>query len=380
MNIVDKVKEYQKARLVRKQNQIFQNEYCKKAVLSYPPRHITIGISSACNNKCLFCSYHGKDAAGVSNASGLPYMLSLEDFKRMVDMAKDAGVPRVHVCATGEPFLHPNILDMIDYVIEKYGKVTFQTNFWKKIFDEKGYLDEIVKRADHIACITTDILSSDPEEHEKIKNGASYEELLAQLAYISKRSNIPFNAVCILTRSNHDNIIGLVKDIHDKGIKNFELQVTNLLSYDYSEYTSSDNVYTSLDEDITAMLQELKKEGEKYGVRVLIPEPADKTETICPLLWEKFQTWPVKGCDKERYGENMILVACAAVIRGELNSLGYLFDYDNLMDAWNNEKLVRLRQDLLDGKYPSDFCRNCHLYHKEDGYYKQKVKKAQSND
>lgn len=269
---------------------------------------------------------------------------------------------------------------MIDYVIEKYGKVTFQTNFWKKLFDEKGYLDEIVKRADHIAYITTDILSADPEEHGKIKNGSSYEELLTQMAYISKHTNIPFNVVCILTKSNHDNIIGLVKDIHDKGIKNFELQVINLFSYDYSEYTSSENVYTSLDKDITSLLAELKKEGEKYGVHVLTPEPADKTEKLCPVLWQKIQNWPVKGCDKERYVENMIPMACAAVVRGELNSLGYLFDYDNIMDAWNNETLVRLRQDLLDGKYPSDFCKNCYKYHKEDGYYKQKVKRTECND
>ena len=60
---------------------------------------------------------------------------------------------------------------------------------------------------------------------------------------------------------------------------------------------------------------------------------------------------------------------------GELNSLGYLFDYDNIIDAWNNEKLVQIRKNLIRGIYPDENCKKCYLYHKKDGYYKQKVRK-----
>lgn len=98
MKIVNAIKMYQKARNEKKSKKIFQSEYCKKAILSYPPRHITIHVSSACNNKCLFCSYHGKDAAGVSNSAGFSFMLGLEDFKRIVDMAKRGGSSSPCVC------------------------------------------------------------------------------------------------------------------------------------------------------------------------------------------------------------------------------------------------------------------------------------------
>lgn len=66
----------------------------------------------------------------------------------------------------------------------------------------------------------------------------------------------------------------------------------------------------------------------------------------------------------------MIPMACAAVVNGKLNSLGYLFDYDNIMDAWNSPKLVEIRKNLLNGIYPSKYCKYCYLYDKEDGIYK----------
>lgn len=351
-------------------------KYKREVICSRPPKHITIGISSACNNKCLFCAYHGEDAKNKSKVYNLPFMLSMEDFKKIADMAYKGGIPHIHICATGEPFLNPHILDMIDYVIHLYGNVSFQTNFWKSLFQKFNYLDEIVKRKENISHITTDLLSSDPKEHEYIKNGSSYEETMEQLSFLGRNaSNIRITATVILTRSNYSNIPGIIPDLISKGVNNLHLEVTNLLSYDYSDFTSSDNVYTSDDHEITAMLEELVTMGKENGISVSVPQPADKTKDICPLFWNKIQTWPAKGCIKERYGENMIPSACAAVVLGELNSLGYLFDYDNIMDAWNNEKLVQIRKNLLKGIYPDEKCKKCCLYNKKDGYYKQKVKK-----
>ena len=178
----------------------------------------------------------------------------------------------------------------------------------------------------------------------------------------------------ILTRSNCRHFKGIIDEFLKRGIRNFQLNIGNLFSYDYSEFTSSENVYTSADTEITQMLLELVSYGKEKGITVTIPKPADITAKPCSVFWEKFQTWPVKGCPKERFGENMIPHACAAVVRGNLNSLGYIFDYDNIMDAWNSKKLVEIRSNLLKGIYPSEYCKNCYLCHLEETYYKRKVK------
>lgn len=348
-------------------------EYMKKAVLTYAPKSITIHITSGCPNKCRFCAFHGEDAKGNSKAYGLPFLMSYDDFVRIVDMANRGGVNRIHICGTGEPFTNPAILDMIDYVIKVHGKVSFQTCFYKKLFDMKGYLDEIVKRADKIEYITTDVCSGDPEEHEYIKQGSSYEELLNALEYIAKRCNVKIHPFLILTRSHHKNIKSIIDSFLERGITNFDLSIGNLFSYDYSEFTSSDNVYISTDYEISKLLNETVEYGKERGIAVSIPQPADKRTEMCNVFWHKLQAWPVQGCEQGRYGENMIPCSCAAVVRGDLNSLGYLFDYDSIMDAWNSPKLVEIRKNLLKGKYPSEYCKSCYCCAAKDSYYKQKV-------
>ena len=349
----------------------FKKEYLKESILHYPPKHITIGVTSACKNKCLFCSYHGEDFKETSNVYGLPFMLSLKDFKRMVDMAYKGGVAKVHVCGTGEPFANPEILNMLDYVIEKYGKVSFQTEFWKELFRKNNYLEEICKREKGIDSITTDIFSAEEKIHNKIKKGTSLIDLINDLKYISENSNIKLRINMILTHENSKRITDIIDLFLKNNIKNFVFDVCNLFSYEGSDFTSPNNVYVSQDKNIAEELQKVVSYGKEKGIEVSIPMPADKTKHMCGMFWEKFQTWPVKGCDERRYVENMTPVACAAVVNGNLKSLGYLFDYDNIMDAWNNPKLVEIRENLLNGIYPSEYCKKCYLYHKNDGIYKQ---------
>lgn len=343
-------------------------EYKKKSILSYPPLWITIGITSACKNHCLFCSYHGEDAKRNSNTYGLPFMLAYNDFIKIVDMAKESGVPDIHICGTGEPFYNPEIINMIDYVIQKYGEVSLQTEFCKDLFEKKKYLDELIKRERYITYISTDVLSSKAEEHDAIKKGASYKELLEIMDYIGRNSSLIIRIVVIITKQNYKNIQGIIDDFLKRNV-NLELLIVNLYSYDYSSYTSSDNVFTSKDLEIIKVLKDVEEYAKKRGIKIIIPRPADKEED-CYVFWREFQTWPVKGCDRERFAENMIPHACSAVVRGELNSIGYLFDYHTMIEAWNNKKLVQIRENMIKGIFPSDWCKRCYHYHKEDSIYR----------
>lgn len=334
-----------------------KKEFMKKSVLSYPPLWMTIGVTSACSHRCLFCAYHGEAAKNVSKVYGLGYMLKFNEYKRMVDMAYDGGVPRIHICGTGEPFYNPDILKMIDYTIFKYGEVSIQTDFCKELYDKNDFLNEIIKREGNISYIATDILSGIPSEHEKIKLGSSYESLMGSLEYIAKNSSIIIKVVIILTKQNYRGILEMMDELEKRKIV-YEMLIVNLLPYEYSSFTSRKNVYSVKDKEIIEYLQKVKDRARKTGVSIVIPEPSENEEE-CYVFWTEFQTWPVYGCNKERYVENMIPHACAAVVRGELNSLGYIFDYKNIMEAWNNTKLVEIRENMINGRYPDKWCEHC---------------------
>jgi 2-iminoacetate synthase ThiH len=77
----------------------YEQERSKQAVVSSPPRWVTLGIIGSCTNRCLFCSYHSKDARnGNSNIYNLKYTIPLEYFKKYIDPCHAGRVPHVHIC------------------------------------------------------------------------------------------------------------------------------------------------------------------------------------------------------------------------------------------------------------------------------------------
>lgn len=70
-------------------------------------KEISIEIIRKCPNRCLHCS-------SCSNENCLE-IISLDKFKEVVSGAKKLGL-RTVCFSGGEPFLHPNIVEMIDYV------------------------------------------------------------------------------------------------------------------------------------------------------------------------------------------------------------------------------------------------------------------------
>lgn len=336
----------------------------KIAKLPYPPRHVSIMITGACTNQCTFCCHHSIDSKNdpvSKHLYKLKFSMSYGDFCRIVDMAYAARVPHVHVVATGEPFLHKDIMKMIDYVIEKYGEVSFQSNFNKMIFEKNDYVDAIVERANYITGITTDILSSDPKKHEEIKKGSKYEDLLEIMQKINEKTDILFDVHLVLTKYNYKNMDKLVEDLHSRGI-NFRFSIVNLYPYNFNKFTSIDIVYRSNDVEMKKELDKVKNICKKLGVRVSIPEPFDTSRSKCTVFWSRLQTIPSWDIPKEKWIGNVIQGDCNAVVNGKMRSFGNLFDYDNLFDLWNGETLVKIRKDLIHNKYPDEECKNCQNY------------------
>jgi len=343
----------------------------KVAVLNYPPLWVTVGITGSCAFKCDFCCSHSPDSGAnekTSHQYKMPYTMSLYDFKRVVDMCYEAGVPRVHICAAGEPFLHPRILEFMDYEISVYSHLSLQTDFWKRLFEKKNFVDEIIKRGNAISSITTDIF---PEEmHEKIKKGSDFDYLLHCMEKISRKSDIIFDAHVILTKKTYKGLPELVCKLHRKNIR-FYLNIVNLFPLGFNEFTSMDNVYLSSDTNITDELRRLRHTAEELDVKVNIPKPLDKTSTskfTCPAFWQKVQLIPSKKLPKERWRGNTILQQCPATVIGDIFSVGNLFDFDNFMDFWNNDALVGIRKKIIAGEMPDEACRLCYLY--ADSKYK----------
>lgn len=80
-------------------------------------KNVYIEITKACNLKCKFCpsQYHSNHK-----------FLNLDEFKHIINEVKDF-TNGIYLHILGEPLLHPNLFEMIDYA-SKFVKVSLTTN------------------------------------------------------------------------------------------------------------------------------------------------------------------------------------------------------------------------------------------------------------
>lgn len=335
--------------------EIFAREAFKQAVVSYPPPSVTIGVNSHCMNRCAFCAYHSKDAKNRSRVYNVPFMVSPKRFKRMVDMCHQGGVPNIHLCATGEPFLHPQINELLEIMLDSCGYLSFQSSFPIDIMKRNKSLDRIIKWAPHIRKITTDIMSGDPVQHAEMKIGSDYYSILDILKRLSDLG-ICLESHFVLTKLNYTRIEELASTLISRGIK-CTLAIVNIHPYGFNEITDIRNAYYSKDIEIMSVLDRVVAQCIGSCVSVSVPKPFD-TARVCGSLWSRFQVWPVDITPENRRDENIVIGGCSAVVLGDMH-LGYFFDYGSIMDLWNNPYFVAYRTKMLNGEYPSMHCENC---------------------
>ncbi len=84
------------------------------------PPSLQLEPTNNCNLRCTVCS---RDT--VTRSHGF---MSYPLFKNIIDEASKIGVKRIHFYNHGEPFLHPQIIEMITYMKEKGMGLTLSTN------------------------------------------------------------------------------------------------------------------------------------------------------------------------------------------------------------------------------------------------------------
>ncbi len=339
----------------------FRLEKGRKSILSYPPRSLTLTIAGACTFRCVFCVNHCPDAQlkeTTRKLYKLPFKLSIDEFNKVLEWAHNGRIPNFHICSAGEPFLHKQIFNMIDSVIDKYGDVSFQTDFAEIVFDDGKYLDLILDRKKYIKYITTDLLSGDASVHNEMKKGSDLIKVLDYMQYLSSKSEIIFDVHHILTKKNYKNLYHLPRLLMKKNIK-FRIASVNLHPYGFNEWTSIDNVYNSNDVSIRNELDQFSSFCKKNKIAYSVPLPFDSISSKCGVFWSRIQIIPVKDLPKNRWKGNVIPGYCNACVNGGLNSIGNIFDHSTVMDFWNNETIVKIRKDLLRGKYPDKACESC---------------------
>jgi radical SAM protein with 4Fe4S-binding SPASM domain len=260
------------------------------------PLHIDIEASSACNLKCPMCP---RTQLAKENVAQYAKILDFELFKRIVDEAAQIGVYSMKLNWRGEPLMNPRIIDMIKYAKQKgFVDVLMNTN--------AVLLDENISRSIVEAGLDNLIYSFDSpykEAYEKIRIGANYEQVLANIRRFHEIRE-EMNSVSPLTRVQMVRMPENEESFHD---------FVNLFK-GIADIIASNEV----------------ADWETY-----VPVPND-TKFSCSQLWQRI--FVAANGD----------ITCCCMDFGLLSGMGNIKD-TTIQSAWNSDahkEILRKHKDL----------------------------------
>jgi len=148
------------------------------------PLGVYLHITSKCNLKCAYCDYGKLNCGGGID-------LSVADAFGLIDEMAAAGVMKLNITG-GEPLLHSNIGEIIDYAKKKKMFVVISTN---------GLL--ISDRLEALSSADVIMISFDgtKENHERLRGQNTYDKLIAAFENLRK-SKIAFWTSTTLNKYN----------------------------------------------------------------------------------------------------------------------------------------------------------------------------------
>ena len=150
----------------------------KKVNLGYPP-FLSIEPVSACNLRCPFCFQTDK------SFTRKPFMgmINLKFFKKVIDEANNIGVGAITLASRGEPTLHKQLGEMLEYASKK------ENIFEVKLNTNATFLSEKLCHIIFKNNITQLVISADhyiKEDFERLRKGANFEKIVSNVDMLYK--------------------------------------------------------------------------------------------------------------------------------------------------------------------------------------------------
>lgn len=167
----------------------------------YIPDRVQIEILKNCNLRCKHCYVPGTEA--IKN------IMSLDDIKSIIDKLDEWGIHILQISG-GEPFLHPDINEIIDYAYDK--------NFGIQVFTNATLLEKHIN-ASMVEKVMEFIISVDGNEeyHDKFRGKAgSFKKTLSSIKKIKELDgNIKISYSLVKDNEKYlEEVYSLMKEIN----------------------------------------------------------------------------------------------------------------------------------------------------------------------
>jgi MoaA/NifB/PqqE/SkfB family radical SAM enzyme len=144
------------------------------------PLMVVLSMSYVCNARCPQCPYTQSDIRETYEDA---LFMSQELFKKIADECGQYG-SYLRLSGGGEPLLHPQMLELIEYAKNAGARVGLITN-GSLLTPER--VDRLLKAGTDMIEVSVD--AADPETYGKIRIGLNFDRLVRHLRYAVKTRN-----------------------------------------------------------------------------------------------------------------------------------------------------------------------------------------------
>jgi MoaA/NifB/PqqE/SkfB family radical SAM enzyme len=261
-------------------------------IVSEAPIYLLIEPTSVCNLTCPMC-FQDDESFTTKSYMG---MMQLDMFKEAITQANKIGVKTITLASRGEPTLHPQLPEMLEFMKGKFLDIKLNTNGTK--------LNEKISRSiieNGVNEIVFSIDSGQKEIFEKLRYGAKFEKVLENVKnfvkiraeYEGSKTLMRISGVKILEEQDWENFVEFWGPF-----------------FDQAGWVPAENRWDTYNNSKSSLT------------------------TPCGYLWERMYLWfdgKVNPCD---------------VDYKSILSPGKFPD-KSLMELWNNQKYMEVRSKHL---------------------------------
>ncbi|MDD5012034.1 MAG: radical SAM protein [Candidatus Nanoarchaeia archaeon] len=320
------------------------------------PFKLKFESSSVCNLKCGMCPLN----SGLKRKQGF---LKFDNFKKVFDQIKPA---YLNLTGIGEPFLNPDIFDIIKYAKKNKAMVKFDTN--AMLLNEEN-ITKILETGVDVLSISID--GTTKKSYEQIRVGGNFDTVRQNVKRLVEERNkvnssTEVHMFFVLQAKNIQELPNFVKLADELGVNYVAGSFVVNLGDNKNEKNKIFDYKEKVDELVRETEEAVKNAKAKVSIEPLleyIKSSGSKEfyneDMPCFMPWYSvFITWDgwVNPCDFSCDNEIVF---------------GNVFEKP-FKEIWNNEKLKNFRIQLLNSRKEIPLCKNCGV---NESYIEDEFKK-----
>lgn len=329
------------------------------------PLRIHLEVNDLCNLKCPHCPRENPDIP--KNTGHLP----IEAVRNLAPWFGRASY--VGLAGNGEPFLHPDIMEILKIVIENGATPSVISNatLWKKL----GLVDQLAGIGPMLMMVSID--GGTKATFEKWRKRANFDEVRENLRLLreaKEKKDTPYpivNFISCLMKDTLPEVEKIVDLADEAGAKVVVFQ--NMFPYNK---LMDDNRVKDMEECRRA-IQKARARAREKGIRIdWLPMSVDVDERgevggsegyITSDSVDHEYAAPESNGSTPHYYCSSIMHQVHVTVRGKIKFCCFWTEgdagdltKDDFGDLWNGEAWKKLRRDLREGRKPKP-CQNCHV-------------------